>query len=97
LENGAKRLAGTTNRSEGGFIMLVRSFIITIFTLLYGSIMPALAAAEERDDQSNLAIWVFLGFCALIIVAELGTLLRRGPEKQSKDELEHDAAEHLKS
>jgi len=37
--------------------------------------MPALAASGERDLTGNLAIWMFLGFCALIIVAQLFPLV----------------------
>jgi hypothetical protein len=33
--------------------------------------LPALAATGERDLEGNLAVWIFLGFCALIIVAQL--------------------------
>lgn len=76
--------------------MLVGSFILTVFTtLLSGSIMTAMAASEVRDPPSNLAIWIFLGFCALIIVAELGTLVRWGPKKQSKEAVEHKASPEL--
>lgn len=32
---------------------------------------PLWAAAAEREDSSNLFVWIFLGFCALIIVAQL--------------------------
>lgn len=31
---------------------------------------PALAASA-RQDSSGLVVWIFLGFCALIIVAQL--------------------------
>ncbi|BCA80782.1 hypothetical protein [Desulfuromonas sp. AOP6] len=34
------------------------------------SVVPALAAAG-REDSSGLVVWVFLGFCALIVVAQL--------------------------
>lgn len=79
--------------------MSVRSFIISVFImLLSGSLIPAMAAAEVRDSPSNLAIWIFLGFCALIIVAELGTLLRWRPGKQSGEPAGHgEEKEELKA
>ena len=78
--------------------MLVKTFILTIFTtLLSGSIRQAMAATAGRETPSNLAIWIFLGFCALIIVAELGTLVRWGTRKKAEDAVEHeDSAEQLK-
>lgn len=76
--------------------MLVRTSFITVFAiLLSGSIMTAMAASEVRDPPSNLAIWIFLGFCALIIVAELGTLVRWGPKKQSGEAVGHKASTEL--
>lgn len=32
---------------------------------------PALAAGAMREDHSNIVVWVFLGFCALIVIAQL--------------------------
>jgi hypothetical protein len=65
---------------------------ITLITVLMGTIAPAFAAVEERDSPHNYAIWVFLGFCALIVVAQLATLAKRAPRKRS---LQMDkAAEH---
>lgn len=79
--------------------MLVRTFIITVFSLLMsGSILPAMAATAGRESPSNLAVWIFLGFCALIIVAVLGTLVRGESRKQSAGNVVHvDAEEQLKS
>lgn len=37
--------------------------------------MPVLAAAGERDLADNHAVWMFLGFCALIIVAQVFPLV----------------------
>lgn len=78
--------------------MLVRTSIITVFVMLLpGSIVSAMAATAGRDSPSNLAIWIFLGFCALIIVAVLGTLVRGEPRKQSAGDVVHvDSAEQLK-
>lgn len=35
------------------------------------SALPAFAAAGARQDHSGLVVWMFLGFCALIVVAQL--------------------------
>lgn len=36
-----------------------------------GSASGALAANGAREDNSGLFVWIFLGFCALIVVAQL--------------------------
>ena len=33
--------------------------------------VSALAASSAREDGSGIFVWVFLGFCALIVVAQL--------------------------
>ena len=75
---------------------MLRTVCTTVATVLLGSIAPALAAGEEYDPQTNYATWVFLGFCALIIIAQLATLVRGGPAKRSR-ELDHQTAEHSKA
>ena len=44
-----------------------------ILTALMGIIAPAtaFAAAGVREDSSGIFVWVFLGFCALIVVAQV--------------------------
>ncbi|ABB32686.1 hypothetical protein GeomeDRAFT_1059 [Geobacter metallireducens RCH3] len=39
--------------------------------LVMGSVTSALAASGAREDNSGVFVWIFLGFCALIIVAQL--------------------------
>jgi len=71
---------------------MLRTVCITLATVLMGSMVPAMAAVEEHDPPNNYAVWVFLAFCALIVVAQLATLVRTGPRKHS---LEMDkAADH---
>jgi hypothetical protein len=36
-----------------------------------GNVTPLWAADAARDDNSNLFVWIFLAFCALIVVAQL--------------------------
>lgn len=42
-------------------------------TTLMGIIAPvaAFAASGAREDSSGIFVWVFLGFCALIVVAQV--------------------------
>ena len=41
--------------------------------LIMGTLTPAtaFAASGAREDSSGLFVWIFLGFCALIVVAQL--------------------------
>jgi len=39
--------------------------------MVIGSASGAFAASGAREDNSGLFVWIFLGFCALIIVAQL--------------------------
>jgi hypothetical protein len=47
----------------------MRALIITIV----GTLAPvsAFAASAAREDSSGIFVWVFLGFCALIVVAQV--------------------------
>jgi hypothetical protein len=42
-------------------------------TTLLGIIAPAtaFAASESIEDNSGILVWTFLGFCALIVVAQV--------------------------
>lgn len=42
-----------------------------IVAVLIGSASTAFAATGAREDNSGLFVWIFLGFCALIVVAQL--------------------------
>ena len=44
--------------------------MMTVATLL-GTTQFAYAAATAKGDGSQLAIWIFLGMCALIIVVQI--------------------------
>lgn len=48
----------------------MKAIIAVISTVLF-SALPAMAAEGARQDHSGLVVWVFLGFCALIVVAQL--------------------------
>jgi hypothetical protein len=36
-----------------------------------GNVTPLWAADAAQEDNSNLFVWIFLAFCALIVVAQL--------------------------
>lgn len=36
-----------------------------------GTVSTALASSGAREDNSSVFVWVFLGFCALIVIAQL--------------------------
>ncbi len=42
----------------------------TLATLI-GTASTAFAATGPREDSSGLFVWIFLGFCALIVVAQI--------------------------
>ena len=42
---------------------------LTAFVLLNGTAFAATTA--ERTDHSGILVWTFVGFCALIVVAQL--------------------------
>lgn len=50
--------------------MLTTARIIAAISIVLGSFSSAFAASA-RTDSSGLVVWVFLGFCALIVVAQL--------------------------
>jgi hypothetical protein len=69
----------------------MRTGITVSFTVmgLLGWASAALAAGE-RADQSSFVVWIFLAFCALIVIAQLLPALRaRVFERLSKAKVEH--------
>ncbi|MFA7402361.1 MAG: hypothetical protein WC007_00080 [Pelobacteraceae bacterium] len=44
-----------------------------LITTIVGTLAPvaAYAASGVREDTSGIFVWVFLGFCALIVVAQV--------------------------
>jgi hypothetical protein len=50
-------------------LTIIKRFVI--YTgILIGNITPVWAATG-KEDNSDLFVWIFLGFCALIVVAQL--------------------------
>ncbi len=66
--------------------------IITRFAIgagiLIGNVTTVWAATGRETDNSGLFVWIFLGFCALIVVAQLipATMMLFGVAKGAKKE-----------
>ncbi len=62
--------------------------IINALVLLLGSVSSVFAASGAREDNSGIFVWIFLGFCALIIVMQLvpAVLMMLGMAKGLKKE-----------
>jgi hypothetical protein len=43
--------------------------------ILTTTAIPALAATDERVQPDNFVVWMFLGLCALIIVAQVAPMI----------------------
>ena len=48
-----------------------REIIVTVTAAFTCIAVPAMAATGGGTDSSDLVVWGFLGFCALIIVGQL--------------------------
>lgn len=73
-----------------------------LITTIVGTLLPAtvMAANGMSEDTSGIFVWVFLGFCALIVVAQVvpAVLLMTGMVKGAisvmKNETEEVAAKN---
>lgn len=69
--------------------------IILLLATLPITVIPALAATEERNHTPEFFIWGFLGCCALIIVSQVVPLIRnfrnqsRIAAEQTKEVVKH--------
>ena len=50
---------------------MYKQFIASIITLLLLTSPGFAATSAGRVDHSGILVWAFLGFCALIVVAQL--------------------------
>jgi hypothetical protein len=57
-----------------------------------GPALPAVAA-EERTPPSDLGVWIFLGFCALIVAAQVIPAIRAGLRKKASSAMAEHTAE----
>ena len=51
-------------------VTLMKKLILYV-GIWVGNVTPVWAATNGREDNSNLFVGIFLGFCALIVVAQL--------------------------
>jgi hypothetical protein len=56
--------------------MSILTKTIILITILAATAVPALSAAGEREQPNNFVVWMFLGLCALIIIAQVAPLIR---------------------
>ena len=58
--------------------------ITMISSILASTALPAFAATEGRSNPTDLIVWGFIGFCALIVIAQITPQIRSNLNKQSK-------------
>lgn len=49
----------------------MKSSLLNAMGLVTATATNVFAATGAREDSSGLLVWIFLGFCALIVVAQL--------------------------
>jgi hypothetical protein len=66
---------------------------------LWGLVPAAFAAPQGREDNSSLVVWIFLGFCALLVVAQLLPAIRnaRVAARQERERRLAEAAVQVKA
>jgi DNA-binding NtrC family response regulator len=57
-------------------LMYALPWIIGVIALIAGSDYLSLSAAGRAQEGSSLAVWMFLGFCALIVMGQMLPLFR---------------------
>jgi hypothetical protein len=78
--------------------MKAKAILSAAMISIMGTASPVLAAGAVREDHSGIVVWMFLGFCALIIIAQLvpAVLMMTGLIKgvaASREEAVENAAE----
>ena len=57
---------------------------IILVTVLTGALaLPSYGGIQDRVHPGNLVVWIFLGFCALIVLAQLVPVVRILLQKKS--------------
>lgn len=49
----------------------MKKILVALGTNVLGPASTVWAAVDGMEDHSGLFVWIFLGFCALIVVAQL--------------------------
>jgi CheY-like chemotaxis protein len=65
--------------SEGGLrphLMYALPWIIGVVVLMVGTDYLSLSAAGSAQEGGSLAVWIFLGFCALIVMGQMLPIFR---------------------
>jgi phage-related minor tail protein len=62
---------GSLTAKKKETVMRANGRIASMIAVVVGNAYPAFAASGAREDSSGLAVWIFLGFCALIVLAQL--------------------------
>ena len=68
--------------------MKTKAWICGIAAAATGSGSLAFAAPEAREDGSGIAIAIFLGFCALIVIGQLLPIFRTRKTEDEAAEIE---------
>jgi hypothetical protein len=71
--------------------MKAKAMMTTTMLSILAAASPVLAAGPVREDHSGIVVWAFLGFCALIVIAQLvpATLMMVGLVKGVKEAAEN--------
>ena len=83
-------VAVAAEKSRFGRSQVIKAlpWIVAMVALVFGTTFLSLEAAEMARDGSNLAIWIFVAFCALIITGQLLPIFRVKLELSDEGELE---------
>ena len=74
--------------------MKAKTGCIGAVAALWGWVPAALAATAGREDNSPLVVWMFLIFCALIVIAQVVPAIR-GTRRAAIEERDRAAEERL--
>ena len=74
--------------------MKTAAMVIMATTVMSGMASAAFEATGGREDHSSLVVWAFLGFCALIVIAQLLPSIRNAhlAARKQKEESEQENA-----
>lgn len=54
----------------------MKTHAVTASALVLATATPALASSGSKEGFSGVFIWVFLGYCAIIVVAQTAAAIR---------------------
>jgi hypothetical protein len=70
--------------------------VTAAIAMMIGTVSSTFAASGAREDNSGVFAWIFLGFCAMIVVGQLlpAVMVMLGFAKGVKREATHEEAAH---